>query len=171
MTKPKLEDAITERGKLAKIWFGVTEEMKTPRCVRLHEQVSTAQFGGGISLGVHTDAWDTGLMFVAPGTDTMCFSIEETDDGTADEFYGPTQEFYYILAGEITIHYGTDTAKIKRKEAESYVVRAGDYCVHAVGWKYMVSCTSSTPATFLWCKHIPSGPPITERVQVPYEIK
>jgi len=51
--------------------------------------------------------------------------MENTDDGTADEWYGPTQEFYFIIAGEFTVGYDTDAARLRRKDSPRYVVRAG----------------------------------------------
>ncbi|HMG57593.1 MAG TPA: hypothetical protein VK601_29035 [Kofleriaceae bacterium] len=165
--KLKAEDVPTAAGKLAEVWFGVTEEIKTPRAVRIQDAVANTHFGGTISLFVHTDCWDTGLMYVAQGGDTAVFSMEDTDDGTADEWYGPTQEFYFIIAGEFTVSYDTDAARLRRKESPKYVVRAGEYAVHPVGWKFQIQCTSQTPGTYLWCKHIPAGVVIRERLQKP----
>ncbi len=162
-------DVKTAPGKLAEVWFGVTEEMKTPRPVRLKDAHVNVSYGGRISLFVHTDCWDTGLMFVQPGNDTAVFSMEETDDGTADEWYGPTQEFYYVVAGEFKVSYDTDAGRLKRKESPSYVVQAGEYAVHPVGWKFQIQCTSPTPGTFLWCKNIPPGLAVKERLQLPIE--
>lgn len=165
----KVEDVATAPGKLSEVWFGVSEEMKTPRPVRIADAVANTHFGGTISLFVHTDCWDSGLMYVAPGNDTAVFSMEETDDGTADEWYGPMQEFYFIVAGEFKVSYDTDAGKLKRKESPSYVVRAGEYAVHPIGYKYQIQCISQTPGTFLWCKNIPKGLEIKERLQVPLE--
>jgi mannose-6-phosphate isomerase-like protein (cupin superfamily) len=167
MGKLKAEDVPTAPGKLAEVWFGVTEEIKTPRAVRIADAAAGQHFGGVISLFVHTDCWDTGLMYVAPGHDTAIFSMEEADDGTADEWYGPTQEFYFIIAGEFTIQYDRDAARMRRKESPKYTVHAGEYAVHPVGWKFQVQCTSKTPGTFLWTKHIPAGLVIKERLQLP----
>ena len=162
-----VKDVETAPGKLAEVWFGVTEEMKTPRAVRIADAAANQHYGGTISLFVHTDCWDTGLMYVAQGHITAVFSMEEEDDGTADEWYGPTQEFYFIVAGEFTVYYGRDAAAMRRKECDSYVVRAGEYAVHPVGWKFMIECSSKTPGTFLWTKHIPAGLQVKERLQVP----
>lgn len=165
--KLRAQDVPTGTGKLAEVWFGVTEEMLAPRAVRIQDAVANTHFGGTISLFVHTDCWDSGLMYVAPGGDTAVFSMEQTDDGTADEWYGPTQEFYFIVAGEFTISYDTDAERLRSKQSPKYVVHAGEYAVHPVGWKYQVQCTSQTPGTFLWCKHIPAGLAIRERLQKP----
>ena len=165
--KLRAQDVATAPGKLAEVWFGVTDEIKTPRPVRIRDAVANTHFGGTISLFVHTDCWDSGLMYVAPGGDTAVFSMEQTDDGTADEWYGPTQEFYFIVAGEFTVSYDTDAERLRRKGSPSYVVHAGEYAVHPVGWKYQIQCTSATPGTFLWCKHIPAGLTVRERLQVP----
>lgn len=165
----KAEDVKTASGKLAEVWFGVTEEMRTPRPVRLEDAKAGIHFGGTIAMFVHTGCWDSGLMFVAAGHDTAVFSMEETDDGTADEWYGAIQEFYYIVAGEFTIRYDSDAGRLRRKESPSYQVRAGEYAVHPVGWKFQVQCTSATPGTFLWCKQNPPGQAIKERLQLPLE--
>ena len=167
--KLKASDVSTAPGKLAEVWFGVTKEIRTPRPMRIEDATASVHFGGTIALFVHTDCWDSGLMFVEPGRDTAVFSMEETDDGTADEWYGPAQEFYYIVAGEFRISYDTDAERLRRHDSPSYQVRAGEYAVHPVGWKFQVRCTSATPGTFLWCKHIPPGPPVRERLQLPLE--
>jgi mannose-6-phosphate isomerase-like protein (cupin superfamily) len=167
--KLKAEDVKTTSGKFAEVYFGVTEEIKTPRPVRLEDAIANTHFGGTIAMFVHTDCWDSGLMFVAPGHDTAVFSMEETDDGTADEWYGPVQEFYYIVAGEFTISYDTDAGRLRQKQSPSYKVRAGEYAVHPVGWKFQVQCTSAIPGTFLWCKYIPPGLAVKERLQMPLD--
>ncbi len=163
----RAEDVEKAVGTSAEVWFGVSEPMKTPRPVRVQDAIVNSHFGGRVGLFVHAACWDSGLMFVEPGHDTAVFSMEDTDDGTADEWYGPAHEFYYILAGEFTIRYDTDAGRLRRKESPSYRVRAGEYAVHPVGWKFQVQCTSSVPGTFLWCKQIPPGPPVRERLQVP----
>ncbi len=167
--QPRLADVPTANGELAEIWFGAVERMKVPRAVRLDDARKNVSYGGTISLFVHTDCWDSGLMFMAPGHTTCIFSMEVVDDGSADEWYGPTQEFYYIIAGEFTVWYDTDAERLKRKESANYRVRAGEYAVHPVGWKFQIQCASSTPGTFLWCKNIPPGARVQERVQVPLE--
>jgi mannose-6-phosphate isomerase-like protein (cupin superfamily) len=167
--QPRVEDVETARGRLAEVWFGVSEEIKTPRPVRLADAHKNVSYGGTISLFVHTDCWDSGLMFMEPGHKTCVFSMEEADDGTADEWYGPTQEFYYVIAGEFTVSYDTDATRLKRQESASYQVRAGEYAVHPVGWKFQIECTSSTPGTFLWCKNIPPGARVAERLQLPLQ--
>jgi mannose-6-phosphate isomerase-like protein (cupin superfamily) len=167
--KLQASDVKTAPGKFAEVYFGATEEITSPRAVRIEDATTNVHFGGTISLFVHTNCWDSGLMFVEPGRDTAVFSMEEIDDGTADEWYGPAQELYYIVAGEFTISYDTDAERLRRKESPSYQVRAGEYAVHPVGWKFQVRCTSNTPGTFLWCKHIPPGPAVKERLQLPLE--
>jgi mannose-6-phosphate isomerase-like protein (cupin superfamily) len=164
-----VKDVAQAPGKLAEVWFGVTEEMKTPRPVRLADAAVNVSYGGRITLFVHTDCWDSGVMFIQPGHDTAVFSMEETDDGTADEWYGPTQEFYYIISGEFTVQYDTDADRLRRKESPKYVVHAGEYAVHPVGWKFQIQCTSQTPGSFLWTKHIPKGLQVKERLQVPLD--
>jgi len=53
-----------------------------------------------------------GLYFMEPGSQTSTFSLESEDDNTADEYYGPCFEFYYLLAGEVTMYWGKDVAKL-----------------------------------------------------------
>jgi mannose-6-phosphate isomerase-like protein (cupin superfamily) len=162
-----VEDVPIVSGNLAEVWFGVNERITSPRPVRIADAHVNQSFGGVISLFVHTNCWYSGLMYMESGHDTAVFSIEETDDGTADEWYGPTQEFYFIVAGEFTVQYDRDASRLREKQSSKYVVHAGEYAVHPVGWKFQIQCTSKTPGTFLWCKHIPQGPPIKERLQVP----
>lgn len=163
----RAEDIGTGYGTLTEVYFGPTEEIKAPRAVRFEDAKVNAHYGGTIGLFVHTACWSSGLMFVEPGHDTSVFSMEDTDDGTADEWYGPIQEFYYIIAGEFVVSYDSDAGRLRRRESPSYRVRAGEYAVHPVGWKFQIRCTSSIPGTFLWCKQIPPGPPIRERLQIP----
>ena len=77
-----------------------------------------------------------GLYFMEPGSQTTTFSLESEDDKTADEYYGPCFEFYYLLVGEITMYWGKDAEKvIKGKENEKRVrdgieiVRSQEYPV------------------------------------------
>jgi len=120
--KLQASDVKPAPGKFAEVYFGVTEEIRSPRAVRIADATTNVHFGGTISLFMHTNCWDSGLMFVEPGRDTAVFSIEETDDGTADEWYGPTQELYYIVAGEFTISYEVDPARLDAIAAQHELV-------------------------------------------------
>ena len=91
-----------------------------------------------------------GLYFMEPGQETIVFSLEDEDDGTADEWYGPCHEFYYILVGEFTVWLGKNVSKIRNKNAENLLVKEGE-CVHyPPGWKYLVKNTGKVPGTFFW---------------------
>jgi mannose-6-phosphate isomerase-like protein (cupin superfamily) len=91
-----------------------------------------------------------GLYFMKPGLETIVFSTEEEDDGTADEWYGPVHEFYYILVGEFTVWWGKDASKLRNKNAEKLIIKEGQCTHYPPGWKYMVKNTGKIPGTFFW---------------------
>jgi mannose-6-phosphate isomerase-like protein (cupin superfamily) len=91
-----------------------------------------------------------GLYFMAPGKQTNTFSMEATDDGTADEYYGPCHEFYYILVGEFTMYWGEDVSKIQEGTANKLLLKAGDMGYWTPGWKYSVKNTGKVPGTHFW---------------------
>jgi mannose-6-phosphate isomerase-like protein (cupin superfamily) len=96
------------------------------------------------------DVGTIGLYFMDPGQETIVFSTEPEDDGTADEWYGGIHEFYYILVGEFTVWWGKDASKVRSKNAEKLTIKEGE-CVHyPQGWKYMVKNTGKVPGTFFW---------------------
>jgi len=91
-----------------------------------------------------------GLYFMEPGQETIVFSLEHEDDGTADEWYGSCHEFYYILVGEFTVWWGNDASKLRNKDAEKMIAEKGE-CIHyPPGWKYLVKNTGKVPGTFFW---------------------
>lgn len=91
-----------------------------------------------------------GLYFMEPGQETIIFSLEEKDDGTADEWYGPCHEFYYVLVGEFTVWWGKDASKLRNKDAEKLIIREGECTHYPPGWKYMIKNTGKVPGTFFW---------------------
>jgi uncharacterized cupin superfamily protein len=91
-----------------------------------------------------------GLYFMEPGSQTSTFSLESEDDNTADEYYGPCFEFYYLLAGEVTMYWGKDVAKLKHGTASSLFLKAGDFGCWEKEWKYSVKNTGDIPAMFFW---------------------
>jgi len=91
-----------------------------------------------------------GLFFVEPGQETTVFSLEDEDDGTADEWYGPVHNCYYILVGEFTLWWGKDASKLRSKNAEKLIIKEGECSYHPPGWKYLVKNTGKVPGTFLW---------------------
>ena len=58
------------------------------------------------------------LYFMPPGKQTNTFSMEATDDGTADEYYGTCHEFYYIL-GESLPYTGAKTYPAYRRAQQT----------------------------------------------------
>ena len=91
-----------------------------------------------------------GLYFMEPGAQTTVFSLEENDDGTAEEYYGPCYEFYYILIGEFTIYWGKDAAEIRNGTANKLHLKAGEMGYYPVGWKFSAKNTGKVPGTFFW---------------------
>jgi hypothetical protein len=91
-----------------------------------------------------------GLYFMEPGSQTTTFSLEREDDKTADEYYGPCFEFYYLLVGEVTMYWGKDAEKLIRAEENELLLKAGDFGCWEIGWKYSAKNTGDIPATFFW---------------------
>jgi hypothetical protein len=91
-----------------------------------------------------------GLYFMEPGSQTTAFSLESEDDNTADEYYGPCFEFYYLLVGEITMYWGRDAKKVIQGEENELLLRAGEFGCWEKGWKYSAKNTADIPATFFW---------------------
>ncbi len=90
------------------------------------------------------------LYFMPPGKQTNTFSMEATDDGTADEYYGTCHESYYILGGEFAIYWGKDISSIQESTANKLVLKAGDLRYWPPGWKYSAKNTRKVPETFFW---------------------
>jgi len=108
------------------------------------------------------EAGAVGLYFMPPGKQTTIFSLEEEDDNTADEYYGPCHEFYYILVGEFTMYWGKDTSKLK----------AGELGHWTPGWKYSVKNTGDVPGTFFWgLSRPPKGTKTREIAEPPPELR
>jgi len=91
-----------------------------------------------------------GLYFMNPNAQSIVFSMEDKDDGTADEYYGPCHEFYYILAGEFTMFWGKDVSEVRKGKANKLHLRPGEMGYWSPGWKYSVKNTSKMPGTFFW---------------------
>ena len=104
---------------------------------------------------VKNRAWDLGLYFMEPGMTTIVFSLEETDDGTADEWYGPAYEFYMIIQGVFTVWYGKDANGLRKKDGKTIVLNEGDVASYPPGWKYIVQNTGNVPGSFFWGKTAP----------------
>jgi mannose-6-phosphate isomerase-like protein (cupin superfamily) len=118
------------------------------------------------------EAGDVGLYFMPPGKQTTVFSMEEEDDGTADEYYGPCHEFYYILVGEFTMYWGKDTSKLRTGAANNLVLKAGELGHWTPGWKYSVKNTGDVPGTFFWgLSRPPKGTKTREIAEPPPELR
>jgi hypothetical protein len=91
-----------------------------------------------------------GLYFMEPGSQTTTFSLESEDDRSADEYYGPCFEFYYLLVGEVTISWGKDARRVIRGEENELLLKAGEFGCWERGWKYSAKNTGDIPATFFW---------------------
>ena len=91
-----------------------------------------------------------GLYFMEPGSQTTTFSLESEDDKTADEYYGPCFEFYYLLVGEVTMYWGKDAEKVIKGEENELLLKAGDVGCWEIGWKYSARNTGDIPAVFFW---------------------
>ncbi|MBA7664617.1 hypothetical protein ES703_72678 [subsurface metagenome] len=91
-----------------------------------------------------------GLYFIPPGVQTTVFYMEEEDDGTAEEYYGPCHEFYYILVGEFTMYWGEDASRVREGTSNKLALKPGDLGYWAKGWKYSVKNTGKVPGTFFW---------------------
>jgi mannose-6-phosphate isomerase-like protein (cupin superfamily) len=126
-----------------------------PSVTRLSD-VSTEVFKDGLETRfVSNEAWDLGMYFMEPGMTTIIFSTEETDDGTADEWYGSAFEFYYIVVGQFKVWFEKDAGKLVKKEAPSLVLKEGEVASYPPGWKYMVQNTGKVPGAFFWGKTAP----------------
>ena len=104
-----------------------------------------------------------GLYFMPPGIQTTVFCMGDSDDGTAEEYYGPCHEFYYILVGEFTMYWGENASKVREGTANKLILKAGDLGHWAKGWKYSVRNTGKVPGTFLWgLSSVPEGTKIRD---------
>ena len=96
-----------------------------------------------------------GLYFMNPGARTNVFSLEDRDDGKAEEYYGAVDEFYYVLVGTFTMNWGTDADHVREGRSESLILRPGDLGYWSRGWKYSVKNTGDAPGTFFWGLTLP----------------
>jgi mannose-6-phosphate isomerase-like protein (cupin superfamily) len=92
------------------------------------------------------DLGNIGVCLMQPGQETCVFSLEEDDDGTTLHYYGPVDEFYYILEGELTLWWGKNAEDLEN----SQVLKPGDCTYYPTGWKYKVKNTGSEPVKFLY---------------------
>lgn len=140
-----------------------------PHKVQL-EEAKTEFFKDGVSsLFVSNNTWDIGMYFMEPELDTIVFSTEKEDDGSAEEWYGWAYEFYFVLVGEFTIWYGKDPDALRRKDGPHNVVKTGELASFPPDYKYLVRNTGKIPGAFLWGKTAPlSG--VKMRENAPFKV-
>ncbi|MDH4123262.1 MAG: cupin domain-containing protein [Thermoplasmata archaeon] len=126
-----------------------------PMVSRMNDMKTEIGADGLLTKFVSTEVWDLGLYFMEPGMTTIVFSTEEKDDGTAEEWYGWSYEFYYIVQGEFTVWYGKKADDLKRKRTPKLVLKEGDVVSYPPNWKYMVQNTGKIPGSFFWGKTAP----------------
>ena len=97
-----------------------------------------------------------GLGFGPPGAMTNVFSMEYEDDGTAEQYFGPCHEFYYMICGECAMYWGKDASEIRSEKSDKVVLKAGEVGYWPPGWKYAPKNTGNVPLTWFW---IISKPP------------
>ena len=91
-----------------------------------------------------------GLYVMLPGAQTTVFSLESEDDGTADEYYGPRLEFYYLISGEVTMYWGKDAGSLRRGEGGRLLLEAGDFGRWEKESKFSARNSGEIPAMFVW---------------------
>jgi mannose-6-phosphate isomerase-like protein (cupin superfamily) len=91
-----------------------------------------------------------GLYVMSPGAQTTVFSLESEDDGTADEYYGPRLEFYYLISGEVTMYWGKDAGSLRRGEGGRLLLEAGDFGRWEKESKFSARNSGEIPAMFFW---------------------
>jgi len=99
------------------------------------------------------DLGHIGVCHMEPGQETCVFSLEEEDDRTALHYYGPADEFYYILEGEFTLWWGKDASNLDNY----FILKKGDCTYYPSGWKYKVKNTGNIPGKFFFILTIPKG--------------
>ena len=130
-------------------------EEEKPSVTRVSDVLTEVYKDGLQTTFVKNKGWDLGLYFMEPGMTTIVFSLEETDDGTADEWYGPSHEFYMITQGVFTVWYGKDANDLRRKNGPNMTLNEGDVVSYPPGWKYVVQNTGRIPGSFFWGKTAP----------------
>lgn len=93
------------------------------------------------------DVWTLCMYFIPPGIQTTVFSMEDKDDGAADEYKGPCHEFYYTLVGELTMFWGENVTMVREGKANKLPLKPGNLCLCPKGWKYSVKNTGKVPST------------------------
>ncbi len=87
-----------------------------------------------------------GVCHMEPNQESCVFSLEEEDDRTALHYYGPADEFYYILEGEFTLWWGEDASDLDN----FFILKKGDCTYFPTGYKYQVKNTGSLPGKFFF---------------------
>ena len=132
-----------------------------PKAIRIEDGQSQPDY---LSSGCHITYLSNeervggiGLFNMLPGKQTSTFSMETSDDGMADEYYGECHEYYYVLIGEFTMYWGEDVSEIHKGTANKIKLKPGDLGYWTPGWKYSVKNTGKVPGTFFWGITRPPG--------------
>ena len=137
----------------------VKSKIKRPYKVNINDVKSTGGPYGGkkdvnsvILRPLISVEWlgDMGAAILEPGMRTVVFSGEEEDDGTSEHYYGPFNEFYYVICGEFTLYWGKDASKVREGASEKIVLKPGDALHLTPDWKYMAKNTGVVPGMFLY---------------------
>jgi mannose-6-phosphate isomerase-like protein (cupin superfamily) len=107
------------------------------------------------------DVGHIGVCHMEPGQESCAFALEEEDDGTTLHYYGPADEFYYILEGEFTLWWGKDAADLDNH----FLLKKGDCTYFPTGYKYKVKNTGSVPGKFFYFMTTPEG--VETRLDIP----
>ena len=137
-----------------------------PTLVNL-EDVKT--IGGGIDNDWHSvrvrqlhdvkNVCRVGVCFMDPDEETVVFSLEHDDDFKTSHYFGPVNEFYYILEGKFTVWWGKDGSNLNN----FLELKRGDCTHYTPGWKYKVKNTGTLPGRFFYVMMAPGG--IEKRVK------
>jgi mannose-6-phosphate isomerase-like protein (cupin superfamily) len=107
------------------------------------------------------DVGHIGVCHLEPNQESCVFALEEEDDGTALHYYGPSDEFYYILEGEFTLWWGKDASNLDNH----FILKKGDCTYFPTGFKYKVKNTSNVPGKYLYYMTTPEG--VERRLDIP----
>lgn len=111
----------------------VTPAAEAVTKVRIARIVTRERCGSDLLLGA---AW------MDPGESSNLWS-SEPDDARSDEpehFYGPVDETYYIIRGQLRLHWNEGVLELGPDDAV-YL---------APGWQYRLECVGDEPAFFVY---------------------
>lgn len=94
-----------------------------------------------ITRGEHGSNLTQGVCWMSPGEETNLWSSHENeDDVPADHWYGPVDETYYIVRGNLTLTWDDDVFELS----------PGDTVYLAPGWTYHLKNTGTEEAFFVY---------------------